>query len=140
MKHPAKRWTTLLIVSIVIGTIGCAQNDVVRDTKSRVETKEQLIQAVVFFEDFHLGKDESVLVHGEEIIVTDSLEPMFDRLLKLQPSVVVVGTSKKPHPALASRIRSLQDFCYRECIELDLSADELFFVRGGKVDFKGTGP
>jgi hypothetical protein len=95
-------------------------------------------KTVVFFLDFHLGNEETVDIAGEEFRITQSLEPMYNRLLEIQPDTIIVGTSKKPHPDLGDRIRDLKTFCEGHSIELDLSADELYFIRGGTVNFKGT--
>jgi len=93
----------------------------------------------VCFCDYHRGEDiETVEVKGQELVLNGNLGPLFKRLSELKPSRVIVGIEKKPHPKIATRIWELQAFCETEGIEIDTSADELYFILGGQLQMPAS--
>lgn len=128
----------LMIVASICGCQRLKERSVVA-----VELEQQTVVPIaerksvgVFFVDYHIGREqESVLVNGKKLPIPVDLEPLFLQLRQIRPDRVAVGVGKEPHPELAGRIKSLKAFCEKEQIELDISADELFFIRGGTVDF-----
>lgn len=130
------------LIAAILSTYGCSNRDDTSaiadgDASIRIESD---VSVGVFFADKSSGMwRESVLINGkEEVSISDGMETVMEKIRSLSAKRVAVFVGKAPPDNLESRILELQQFCDKELIELDLSADELFFLRGGTVDFRGT--